>query len=103
MTVLMVLLSGVPGNRTGHAVASAASAAELLACDRVHLDTGARELGVGRLVPLVGDDRPGGKGDDVVAVVPLVPLCLELVAARGDDVELLEPELLLHHVDERPL
>ena len=37
----------------------AAAAAELLARDRQHLDAGLRELGVGRLVSLVGDDDAG--------------------------------------------
>src|SRR6185312_13233401 len=67
------LLSGITGDRTGHAVAAAATAAKLLARDRVHLDAGLGELRVGRLVALVGDDGPGPQRDDVVAVVPLVP------------------------------
>ncbi len=40
---------------------------------------------VRRLVALVGDDHTGCERDDVVAVVPLVALGLELVAAGGDD------------------
>ena len=75
--------SGVTGDWAGHAVAAAASAAELLAGDREDLDAGLRELRVRRLVALVGDDDAGLERDDVVAVVPLRALRLELVAARS--------------------
>src|SRR4051794_36823596 len=88
-TVLMSVLSGVADDGAGHAVAATTAATELLAGDRVDLDPGLGELLVGGLVALVGDDHAGRERDDVVAVVPLVALGLELVAARGDDLELL--------------
>ena len=64
-------------------MAAAAAPAELLAGDREHLDAGLGELRVGRLVALVRDDDARLERDDVVAVVPLVALGLELVAARS--------------------
>src|SRR3954452_13995205 len=101
MTVLIgSLLSGVATDWTGHAMASAAPLAELLAGDRVHLDAGLLELEVRRLVALVGDDDAGREGDDVVAVVPLVALGLELVAAGRDELQVGEPECALDLVDE---
>jgi hypothetical protein len=57
----------------------------------VHLDPGTGELRVGGFIALVGDDHAGREGDNVVAIVPLVPLGLELVAAGGDDGELSSP------------
>ena len=68
-----------------------------------HLDAGLRELGVGGLVALVGDDDAGLERDDVVAVVPLVALGLELVAAGRDEREVLDPERVLDLVEERAL
>ena len=84
-------------------MAAAASASELGAGDREHLDPGLGELGVGRLVALVGDDDAGRERDDVVAVVPLVALGLELVAAGGDDGQVGDPEGVLDLVEERPV
>src|SRR4051794_4007009 len=95
ITVLIWVLSGVADDGAGHAVAAAAAAAELLSGDRVHFDPGLGELLVGGLVALVGDDHARCERDDVVAVVPLVALRLELVATRGDDLELLEAERVL--------
>src|SRR4051794_10699672 len=105
MTVLMSvrLLSGVADDGTRHAVAASAPTAQLLAGDRVHLDAGGGELHVGRLVALVPDDDSGRKRDDVVAVVPLIALGLERVAACGDDTKALEAERVCHLVDERPV
>src|SRR6185312_12552375 len=104
MTALMSwLLSGVPADRAGHAMATAAPAAELLAGNRVHLDSGLRELRVRRLVALVGDHRARPQRDDVVPVVPLIALGLELVSPGRDDPQLFEPERSLDLVDERTL
>src|SRR5207253_283703 len=88
---------------TGHAVAAAASATELLARDRADLDPGLGELRVRGLVALVRDDDAGRERDDVVAVVPLVALGLELVAAGRDDAQLLDAERVRDLVEERPL
>src|SRR3954469_12611134 len=102
MTVLIaLLLSGVATDWTGHTVAAAAPLAELLPGDREHLDAGLRQLRVRRLVALVGDHDPRRERDDVVAVVPLVALGLELVAARGDELQVRDPERVLDLVDER--
>src|SRR4051794_39742474 len=83
--------SGVADDRTGHAVAAAPPAAELLARDRKDLDAGLGEARVRRLVPLVADDDAGGHGNDVVAVVPLLALGLEGVAAGRHELELVKP------------
>src|SRR6478609_9439619 len=102
MTVLMGRCSSrVADDGTCHAMAASAAAPELLARDRVHLDAGLGELEVGGLVALVGDDDARGQRDDVVAVVPLVSLGLELVAAGRDDRQIGEPELVADLVEER--
>src|SRR6478672_5000437 len=93
----------VADDRARHAMAAAAAAAELEPGDRVHLDSGLAELEVGRLVALVGDDDPGRQGDDVVAVVPLVALGLELVAAGRHDGEVRQAQLPPDLVEERAL
>ena len=66
--------TGSRGDRAGHAVAAATAAAELRAVDGEHLDALLAHQGVGVLVALVGDDDTRLEGDDVVAVVPLLPL-----------------------------
>ena len=84
-------------------MASAAAAAELLAGDRMQLDTRVCELLVGRLVALVTDDLAGCQRDDVIAVVPLVTLGLELITTGGHDFQVGDPKLITHLVEERPL
>ena len=82
---------------------AAPALAELEALDRHHLDAGPAH-GVDRVgVALVGDDRAGLEGDDVVAVVPLRPLGLELVTGGRDGFQLLEPEGVFDLVEERAL
>ena len=73
--------AGSRSMRAGHAVGAAAAPAELEALDGDDLDAGLAQRGVGAGVALVGDDDAGLEGDDVVAVVPLLALGLELVAA----------------------
>src|SRR3954465_13726740 len=104
MTVLIrALLSRVADDRTGHAVAAAPAAPELLPGDGADVDARLGELRVGGLVALVGDDDAGAERDDVVAVVPLVALRLELVAAGRDDGEVGDPERVPHLVQEGAL
>src|SRR3954454_7456721 len=105
MTVLMCseLLSGVARDRTGHAMAAAAAAAELLAGDRQHFDPRLRELRVRRLVALVGDDDARLERHDVVAVVPLGALGLELVAGGRHDLQVVDPERVPDLVEEGTL
>src|SRR5262245_45313187 len=98
-----MLLSGVTDDRAGHAVTAAAAPAELGARDRADLDAGLLHPADRRLVALVGDDDAGAERDDVVAVVPLLPLGLELVARGGDDLQVADPELLPDDVQERLL
>ena len=86
------VVEAVPQDRAGHAVTAAAALPELEAGDLHHLDTRLSHLGDGVGVPLVGDDHAGLERDDVVAVVPLLPLLLVLVATRLDDVELRDTE-----------
>jgi hypothetical protein len=82
----------------------AASAAELLAYDDEHLDPGLGELShCGCLVALVGDDDAWLERDDVVAVVPLFPLRLELVAAGRDELQVGDPECALDLLEESAL
>ena len=69
--------------RAGHAVPTASALAELEAGDLDDLDPGLAHLGDGVGVALVGDDHAGLEGDDVVAVVPLLPLLLVLRRRRS--------------------
>src|SRR5262252_6824857 len=94
---------GVALDRAGHAVAAAAALAELEALDRDDLDAGLAQRGVGARVALVGDDHPGFEGDHVVAVVPLLALGLERVAAGLDDPHLGHTQRLAHQLGQRPL
>ena len=68
-------------DRAGHAAGAAATATELEAGDRDHLDPLAAQPRVGVDVALVGDDDARRDGEDVVAVVPLLALGLVAVAA----------------------
>src|SRR5262245_36545157 len=88
-------------DRTGHAVAAAAPAAELGAADRDHLDPGLPEQRVRVDVPVIGDDHAGLDRHDVVAVVPLLAFRLVAVAAGLDDAELVEPERIAHDLQQR--
>src|SRR4051812_34757924 len=101
--MLSLLVSRLANDGAGHAVPAPPSAAELLARDGEHLDACLQELGVGGLVALVADDDPRLERDDVVAVVPLVPLGLELVATGGDELEVGDPEGVAYLVEERAL
>src|ERR1051325_11449337 len=72
---------GVAGQRARHAARPAATAAELAAGDRHDGDPGPPQGGVGVVVALVGDDDTGGEREHVVAVVPLLALGFDAVAA----------------------
>src|SRR5215469_16018472 len=103
----MVLTSApflcVANDWAGHAVTAAAPASELVPGDRQDFNPGLRKLCVGCLVPLVADNDSRLERDDVVAVVPLVAFGFELVASCGDEPEFLDPERVLHLVQERTL
>src|SRR4029453_4059326 len=105
ITVLMVplLSSWLADDRTSHAVAAAASATQLLTSDGEHLDAGLGELRVRRLVALVTDDDARLERDHVVAVVPLVPLRLELVATGRDELQVRDPKCVAPLVEEGAL
>src|SRR5262249_59846110 len=79
-------------DRAGHAVTAAAAAAEFAATDRDHLDPLLPEEGVGVDVAVIGDDHPRLDGHDVVAVIPLLPLGLVVVAAGADDAQFVQPQ-----------
>src|SRR5690348_11564792 len=87
---------GVALERARHAAATAAPAPEFEAFDRDHFDAGLTQRRVRAGVAFVSDDGAGLERDDVVAVVPLLALRLERVAAGRDDAHLLHPERLAH-------
>ena len=99
--IASLLSSWVADDRAGHAVAPAASAPELLAGDGEHLHPRLGELAVGGLVALVADHDAGFESDDV-AVVTLVALGLEFVAARRAISRVCDAERVLELVEERP-
>src|SRR6476619_5896900 len=80
-------LDRVALERAGHAVPAAATLAELEALDLDHLDPRLAHLRDGEGVALIGHDDTGLERDDVVAVVPLLPLLLRLVATGGHDLQ----------------
>src|SRR5581483_2307031 len=83
-----------------HATGPAAPAPELAARDGDDLDPVPAQLRVGVDVALVGDDDAGRDSEHVVAVVPLLALGLELVAAGGQHADVLATECgsdLLEH------
>ena len=82
---------------------AAAAAAELEPLDRDDLDARLAQRGVGARVALVGDDDAGLERDDVVAVVPLLALGLERVAAGLDHAHLADAERLAHQLGQRAL
>src|SRR4051812_27210834 len=92
--------SGVALERTRHAVAAAAALAELEAFDRDDLDALLAQGGVAAGVALVGHDDAGLEGHHVVAVIPLLALGLEGVAAGLDHAHLVDVERRAHGVDE---
>src|SRR5688500_20387697 len=87
-------------DRARHAMPAAAALAELEAGDLDDLDTGLAHLRDRERVALVGDHHTGLERDDVVAVVPLLPLLLVAVASGLDDMELRDAEGIGHRRDE---
>src|SRR5688572_6697017 len=87
-------------DRARHAVPAAAALAELEAGDLDDLDAGLAHLRDRERVALVGDHHTGLERDDVVAVVPLLPLLLVAVAAGLHDVKLRDAERICHRGDE---
>ena len=67
--------------------------------DGDHLDTRLAQAGVGVDVAVVGDDDAWLEAQQVVAVVPLLALALERVAAGGDDPHVVDAERVLEGVD----
>ena len=84
-------------------MAAAAAAAEFRARDRDDLDAGLAQKRVGVGVAVVGDHDAGLQGDDIVAVVPLLALCLLAVAAGLDDAQLLQAQRLPDDLEDRLL
>src|SRR4029079_5676984 len=74
-------------DRAGHAVATTAALAELEALDLDALHAGLAHARDRVGVALVGDDHAGLDGDDVVAVVPLLPLLLVCSSPGLDDLD----------------
>src|SRR6185437_17162802 len=66
-----------------------------------HLDPGLAQQSVGIGISIVGDDHARLESDDIVAVVPLFAFGLPGVAAGLLDPQCLEPEGILHDVDQR--
>src|SRR6185437_7555470 len=90
-------------DRTGHAMAATPPAPQLGAANGDDLDAGLAQKRVGIGIAVVGHDHTGLESDDVVAVVPLLPLGLPAVAAGPDHPQLLEAEGLLHDIEHASL
>ena len=97
---MCVLRERVAQDRAGHAARAAASPAELGPGDGDDLDALLAERGVGVDVALVGDDDAGREGQDVVAVVPLLALGLEAVAAGRHDAQRGDAERLARGLEQ---
>ena len=96
------VIDGVPDERTGHAVAAAAAAAELGADDGNDLDAGFAEQGVGGGVAVVRDHNTRFDRDQVVAAVPLLALGVVDVPAGVDGPQLAQSEGGPNDLEERP-
>jgi len=81
-------------------VPTAAALAELEALDLDDLHAGLAHLRDRERVALVGDDHARLQGDDVVAIVPLLPLLLVLVATGLHDLQVADTERVRHGGDE---
>ena len=75
-------------DRAAHAPRAAAAAAQLPARDLQHLDAVRAQVGVGRLVALVGDHHPRRHRERVAPVVPLLALRRVDVLVRGEHADL---------------
>src|SRR5699024_4325289 len=75
-----------------HAAGTSTAAAELAAVDLQHLDAQAAQVVVGDGVAGVGDDDAGLEGQQVAAVVPLLPGGGPRVLVGGDDAQLRQTE-----------
>ena len=93
-------LHRVADDRTRHAVAATATAAEFRSDDGDDFDTRLAKQRVGLGVAVVGEDDTGLDGDGVVAAVPLLALGGVHVAPGLDDPQLGQAERLGHDVDE---
>src|SRR3954451_5484780 len=82
---------------------AAAATAELRPPHRDDFHPGLAQQCVGVCVSVVPDHDAWCERHDVVAVVPLLALCLPDIAARFDDAQGLQPQDLLDHVEEMPL
>src|SRR4051812_8687592 len=92
--------SGVAFDRAGHAARATAAAAELAARDGDDLDAVLAQVGVRRDVPLVPDDDARLYREEVVPVVPLLPLRGPGVLVRLQHGHLVEAERLADRVEE---
>src|SRR5690242_21264490 len=99
--VLVHPSGGVADQRTRHAVAAAAAAAELRADDGDYLDASPAQQGVRVGVAVVCEHHSRFYGNEVVAAVPLLALRVVGGSARLDHPQLAEPERSGHHLDER--
>src|SRR5690606_18596168 len=93
---------GVAFERAAQAVRPAAPAAELRARYRDHLDALLAQAGVGVHVAVVGDHYAGLEREHVVALVVLLALGAEGIAAGLDHPDVVERQRLLHGVDHAP-
>src|SRR5712664_4139246 len=89
-------LDGITRERAGHAVASAASLAELKARDPDDLDPGVAHPRDRVRVALIGDDHAGLDRHGVVGVVPLLPFGLVLAVPCFDHVDVIDPQGVGH-------
>ena len=78
----------VAQDRTGHAPATAAAAAQFAGIDGDDLHPGLTQGGVGQGVAVVADDHARLERDHVVAVIPLFALDAVDITGGGDDPEL---------------
>src|SRR5579864_6456841 len=97
---MRVLERRVALDGAAHAVRSPPAAAELGSGDRDHLNARLAQAGVGVDVAVIGDDDAGLEAQEVVAVIPLLPLGTERVTAGRDHPDLVHAQRLLQGVDD---
>ena len=81
-------------------MAATSAPAKLGTANRDHLDPRFAEECVRVDIAVIGHDDPGLERHHVVAVIPLLPLCLPRIATGFDDAEILEIQCLFDDVED---
>src|SRR6185295_10884334 len=94
-----VLEHRIARDGTRHAVTATAASAEFRSTYRNDLDASLAQQRIGVGVAVVRNHHTGRQGNDIIAVVPLLPLCLPGIATSLDDSKLFEAECFFDYIE----